>query len=203
MSEEKTKKEGLSIDAMAAEIERQELIRDLQGKSTPPGFGCTKHFTGKGAVYEDERTRKMYDQIKAGLGWPTGARAGYLVVIGERGLHYDILTYFDSFDIRTLLGKCVSLAKEWFFNEIYCDAENEPMMRYVDKLKSRPNFLNPPHLGDPNELQGYTTLIRELTVPHRKRLNFLGSPLGTPGQPFRYSTSGSTIRKDSWAEEGV
>jgi hypothetical protein len=158
------------------------------------------NFYGEQAYLEDDQAGRKYQRIVGGMGWPASDRAGCLIVIAEervkkhgRKPNFWVLKEFESYNISDLLNSCIVFGRRYFVSQWYADTGNAPMMAFVYRLKITLSFTNPPHLDDPNALNSYIAHIRELTLPGRKRLHFVGSSLGTrlleiPGDKVQRAT---------------
>jgi hypothetical protein len=151
---DKLVKSGHSIEAISRRMELKEAQREL---------------FSKGGKRQPE-----YGEVAGGIGWPTGAKPGEVVVVAEKGRNFYVIGHASAFEPPELLGKCVALSKKFGFRYFYCDINNRPMMDHVYRIKNRPNFTSSKLLDDPNELVGYVGIIRELTSSGSKRLFFHG-----------------------------
>jgi hypothetical protein len=137
-----------------------------------------KYDSSSGWLMMDAKTGRGYEMVSAGLGWPTSKREGCIVVIGEAKNGFYIMDEYETFDVRRLVTKCTILRKQYSIDQIYLDTENRPLVDYIYQIAPGLPTMGPPYLGDADELNGYLTIIRELTAPDRKRLFFGGSGLG-------------------------
>ena len=133
-------------------------------------------------------TAKMtYDRIIAGMAWPTPDKEGYLVALAEapkeRGVHDRhryILAEGQNIQVSELVKDCLALRKEYRVALIYGDTTNEPMMDMARRISLGFSLTEAPHVGDPDSLNGYISMIREHTRPEHKFLHFGDSQL--PGR---------------------
>lgn len=149
-------KEGHSIEAIQNIMERREARLELAKKDA-------------------RRRSREYGEVVGGIGWPTGGKAGEVVVVAEKVRNFYVIGHASAFEPSELLAKCMALSKKFGFRYFYCDTTNQPAMTHAYKLKKRPNFTNSELNSDPNELAGYLGIIRDLTRPGNKKLFFSGS----------------------------
>jgi len=129
------------------------------------------NFYGEQEVFLNEKGDE-YSRISCGIGWPTGHRAGFSVVVGEslfkdrvvKKPHYYVLAEHESFNPTDLLQKCLIWQREFHVGQYYADTTNAPMMEFLRKLDIGLYLTDPPFVNDTNSLSAYISSIRECTT---------------------------------------
>jgi|GEM_PF-4247615 len=139
---------------------------------------------GRDEVYYEGEVGNQYRRIAGAFSWPSGSKAGCLVILGEsrrmdpvlNKTHYEVLATRQTPYAEDLLRQCAELMGPFFVQCYYYDSSNTAMVddylcECACKYATFPT-VQAPHCDDPQAMRFYASLILNLTNPRAKRLFF-------------------------------
>jgi len=129
--------------------------------------------------FVDELTGHEYRRIIGGFGWPSW-KPGFVVVIGEDKKidevlgkhHHRIMKEIEVQNASDLIRRAYEAGKKYKVEIFYGDVFKRPMMEFLSGSGDKFRLDAAPYVGDDDAFQAYLSLIREATIPERKRLHF-------------------------------
>lgn len=151
---------------------------------------------GNAFLYLDKQADRLYRQVAGGLAWPQGAKAGFLIVVGEESRPelesgqrvLWVLAEQEAASLADIYRHYRELSEKYLLREWYGDPGNRAMMqlfrqqgREVQGEKLLPLVvLGAPYHDDPQGLTFYVQTVNEL-VKSSKKLLFFGEHSKLPG----------------------
>jgi hypothetical protein len=121
-------------------------------------------------------------RFAAGLVWPSGAKPGAVLVLGEskrddpalgKGKkHYQVIDTAEPLTLGELIENTQDFQTRYFVDEMYADKSDAAAMEYLRKNRARLILREAPYSGTSDALSVYTRTIQDLLVPDRRRLFF-------------------------------
>jgi hypothetical protein len=119
--------------------------------------------------------RDKFRRVVTGLGWPT-SRPGCLVVVGEKmkgeKARYHLLAEYETSNLTDLVTYAFDFQKRYELDVTHTDLSNRAMVEYAYRIRPQLNLSSAPYAESPDNLVGYTVLLKTLTAQDRKKLHF-------------------------------
>jgi len=145
-----------------------------------------------GIVYIQERpTGNQYGEVLGGIAWGTEKRRPFIYVVGVSAFKepilnqhtFHVLAEHEARDLNDLFIKSLEFKHHFCIRDLYGDVSQDVMMNALyefDNRRERDNQVEPlspaPNSELPNAKIIYLDLIRRLTNPRCRRLDFLKIP---------------------------
>ncbi len=130
---------------------------------------------------QDEHTGEEYCRISGGIGWPSAAQPGALVIIGETRemdpilgrSHLHLLITYQTHNFEKLISKAGIFRRTYFIDRYFLDLSNEPMREAMYRAGPSFNSTQAPYGGEAGNLRFYIVLAQQLTSADGKILFFM------------------------------
>jgi hypothetical protein len=129
--------------------------------------------------FVNRETKQEYRRIIGGISWPTAAKAGFAVVLGEDRFldktlgkhHLRVLAEYEHENPTELLRRCAEFEKLYQVTVWYGDPTNQPMMDFLARSGFSVYVTQAPYLDDPRVFDFYVKLIQQRTAFSSKTLH--------------------------------
>jgi len=121
-------------------------------------------------------------RIAAGLVWPSGAKPGAVLVLGEskkddpalgKGKrHYQVIDTAEPLTLGELIETAQDFQTRYSVDEMYADKSDAAAIEYLRRNQARLLLREAPYSGTADALSVYTRTIQDVLVPDRRRLFF-------------------------------